>query len=292
MRLTRRDRLVLLAPLAVLLTGWLVLPALLGFLATFTDYSPFTTSVRFAGLANYVTVLSDPQFLAAVRNIAELTLIAVPLELVIGFGIAYLLRRPIGGRALWQMLLLLPWLISPIASGVMWHFLYGGATGIIDYVFGLLGQPDLPSPVGDVRVALLATIAVEVWRVAPFVTFLLLPSLSSIPTERWEDAELSGASWIGRVANVAIPSVRPLLLTITMLLVGFSLGTFDTVLILTGGGPGTATLTPALYSYSRAFGTNDWPVGATSGWLIAAGVLCAGLVYLRLARLESARAAE
>jgi ABC-type sugar transport system permease subunit len=73
-----------------------------------------------------------------------------------------------------------------------------------------------------------------------------------------------------------------------MLLVGLSLGTFDTVLILTGGGPGTATLTPALYSYNRAFGVNDWPVGATSGWLIAAGVLAAGVVYLRLVRTRAA----
>ena len=292
MRLTRRDRVVLLAPLAVLLSGWLVLPALLGFLATLTNYSPFTTSLQFAGIANYATVLSDPQFDVAVRNIAVLTLVAVPLELGLGFTVAYVLRGPIAGRALWRLLLLLPWLVSPIASGVMWHFLYGGATGIVDYFLGWLGQPDVPSPVGDVRFALLATIVVEVWRVSPFVAFLLLPGLSSIPTERWEDAVLSGASWIGRIAHVAIPSVRPVLLTITMLLVGLSFGTFDSVLILTGGGPGTATLTPALYSYARAFSSNDWPVGATSGWLIAAGVLCAGLVYLRLARLEITRAAE
>jgi ABC-type sugar transport system permease subunit len=69
-----------------------------------------------------------------------------------------------------------------------------------------------------------------------------------------------------------------------MLLVGLSLGTFDTILVLTGGGPGTATLTPALYSYARAFQTNDWPVGAASGWLIALGVIAVGAVYLRLAR--------
>jgi ABC-type sugar transport system permease subunit len=69
-----------------------------------------------------------------------------------------------------------------------------------------------------------------------------------------------------------------------MLLTGLSLGTFDAVLILTGGGPGTATVTPALFSYNRAFGVNDWPVGATSGWLIAAAVLGVGLIYLRLSR--------
>src|SRR2546426_11990444 len=126
MRLTRRDRLFLFAPLAVLLTGWLGLPALLGLFATFSTYSPFATSIHFAGLSNYLSVIEDRQFGAAVRNITIFTVVAVPLELAIGFGVAELLRRPIRGRGLLRLLLLLPWLVSPIANGVMWHFFLGG----------------------------------------------------------------------------------------------------------------------------------------------------------------------
>jgi multiple sugar transport system permease protein len=288
-RLTRRDRIVLFAPLAVLLGGWLVLPAVIGVFATFTTYSPFTTTVRFSGFANYAAVVQDPQFGAAIRNIVVFTAVAVPLELVVGFGIAYLLRRPMKGLALWRVLLLAPWLVSPIAAGVMWHFLFGGATGIPDFMLGWLRLPEVPSPVGDLRLALPTAIAVEVWRVAPFVTFLLLPGLVSIPNERWEEATLAGASWTQQIWHVAIPELRTLLLTVAMLLVGLSFGAFDTILILTGGGPGTATLTPALYSYARAFQTNDWPVGAASGWLIAVGVIAVGAVYLRLARERPAR---
>jgi multiple sugar transport system permease protein len=287
-RLTRRDRIVLFAPLAVLLGGWLVLPSVLGLLATFTTYSPFTTTVQFSGFANYAAVVQDPQFGAALRNIVVFTAVAVPVELAVGLGIAYLLRRPIKGRALWRVLLLMPWLVSPIAGGVMWHFLFGSATGFLDFAFGWLNLPEVASPIGDLRLALPTAIAIEVWRVAPFVTFLLLPGLLSIPNERWEDATLSGASWIQQVMHVAIPELRSLLLTVTMLLVGLSFGAFDTILILTGGGPGTATLTPALYSYGRAFQTNDWPVGAASGWLIAAGVIAVGAVYLRLVRERAA----
>ena len=284
MRLNRRDRIVLFGPLAVLLGGWLVVPAVLGLVATFTTYSPFTTTVRFSGFANYAAVVQDPQFGAAIRNIAVFTAVAVPLELVIGFGIAYLLRRPIKGRALWRVLLLAPWLVSPIAGGVMWHFLFSGSTGMLDFALGWLRLPEVASPIGDLRLALPTAIAVEVWRVAPFVTFLLLPGLVSIPNARWEEATLAGASWFQQIVHVAVPELRTLLLTVAMLLVGLSLGTFDGILILTGGGPGTATLTPALYSYGRAFQTNDWPVGAASGWLIAAGVIAVGLIYVRLAR--------
>jgi ABC-type sugar transport system permease subunit len=240
--------------------------------------------VRLSGFANYTAFVQDPQFGAAIRNIAVFTAAAVPLELAVGFGIAYLLRRPIKGRALWRVLFLAPWLVSPIAGGVMWHFLFGGATGILDFAFGWLGLPEVASPVGDLRLALPTAIAIEIWRVAPFVTFLLLPGLVSIPNEQWEEATLAGASWIQQIRHVAIPELRTLLLTVAMLLVGLSFGAFDTILILTGGGPGTATLTPALYSYGRAFQTNDWPVGAASGWLVAAGVIAVGAIYLRLAR--------
>jgi len=166
----------------------------------------------------------------------------------------------------------------------MWHFLLGSATGIFDFALGWLGRPDVPSPAADLRLALPTVIAVEVWRVAPFVTFLLLPGLASIPDDRWEDATLAGASTGQQIWRIALPELRTLLLTVTMLLVGLALGTFDTVLILTGGGPGTATLTPALYSYGRAFQTNDWPVGAAAGWLIAAGVIAVGAIYIRLSR--------
>jgi len=287
-RLTRRDRLVLLAPLAILLGGWLLVPALVGLAATLTTYSPLSTTVAFVGGQNYGRVIADPQYRAAVRNIVIFTLVAVPLELSLGFAIAYLLRRPIWARSWWRILLLLPWLVSPIAGGVMWHYLLGGATGILDFGLGWLGQPETASPIGDVHLALPTAIAVEVWRVTPFVTFLLLPGLASIPEERWEQATLAGAPLHRRVLDIAVPEMLPLLLTVGMLLVGLSLGAFDTVLILTGGGPGTATLTPALYSYDRSFVTNDWPIGAASAWLIAAAVGLVGAAYVQLSRRWSA----
>jgi multiple sugar transport system permease protein len=287
-KLSRRDRLILIAPLALLLAGWLLLPALLGLVATFSTYSPFATSARFVGLENYASVLRDRQFLASIRNVAIFTAVAVPLELAIGLGLASLLRGPIHGRSLWSVLLLLPWLVSPIANGVMWHFLLAGATGIPGYAGAWLGHGDVPSPVGDLRLALPAIVGIEVWRMAPFAAFLLLPGVASIPAERFEDATIAGASWWSRLVHVVLPSLRPLLLAVAMLLTGLSLGTFDAVLILTGGGPGAATVTPALYSYQQAFAANDWPAGAASAWLIGGAVLAAGGAYVRLARRPAA----
>jgi multiple sugar transport system permease protein len=287
LKLTARERAVLLTPLALLLAGWLVGPALAGLVATFTDYSPFTTSVRWVGLANFAAVVRDPQFADAARNIAVFVLLAVPLELAVGFAIALLLRRPLRGRAAWRVVLLLPWLVSPIATGVMWHFLFGSANGILDFVLGWLGGPPVASPIGEPSAALPTMVAIDVWRVAPFVAFVILPALGAIPEERWEEARLAGASVWQQLWTVVVPGTRSVTLTVAMLLTGLALGTFDTTLILTGGGPGTATLTPALYSYGAAFGTNEWPVGAAAAWIIAGAVLVVALGYMRLATDET-----
>ena len=117
---------------------------------------------------------------------------------------------------------------------------------------------------------------------------LLLPGLAGIPRERWEDAAIDGLSWLGRMRHVALPPVRPIILAVTMLLIGGALATFDSVLTMTGGGPGTETLTPALYSYDKAFTFSDWPIGAASAWLIGGAVLVAGLAYLCLLRRADA----
>jgi multiple sugar transport system permease protein len=287
MRLTTAQRLGLFSPLVAVLAVGLVGPALLGFLATFSDYSPGHSAVRLVGFANYAAVLRDHEFSAASRNIVFFTLLAVPLELIIGFGLAYILRRPMRARGLWRVLLLIPWLVSPIASGVMWHFLFASGQGILDFSLATFGLREVPSPLSQHGLALLTTVLLEVWRIAPLVAFLLLPGLTAIPADKWEHATMEGASWTGQIRHVALPAIRALALAVTMLLIGMALGTFDAILILTGGGPGTETTTPALYSYNAAFQVNNWPIGAASAWLIVAAVLAVGSVYLRLARNES-----
>jgi multiple sugar transport system permease protein len=282
-RLTRPERLLLYGPLGIVLALWLIIPAFLGLIATFSNYAPAQSAVHSVGLHNFEVILADRAFASALRNIAVFTLLAVPFELVVGFGLAYLLRRPFRGRAVVRLLLLLPWLASPVASGVMWHFLFGSETGFLNFAVRSLGMPSLPSPLGQHGLALLTVVAVESWRVAPLVTFLLLPSLSTIPRERWEDALLDELSTLGKIRHVALPAMKPLILAVTMLLIGGALATFDSVLTMTGGGPGTETVTPALYSHDKAFTFGNWPAGAASGWLIGGAVLLAGLIYLRLA---------
>ena len=261
MKLTGSERVLLYGPIGIVLSIWLLIPALLGLAATVSNYAPVEPAIAWVGLRNFQAILADRTFGAAVRNIAVFTLAAVPLQLVIGFCLADALRRPFRGRTLARVLLLLPWLVSPIAGGVMWHFLFGSETGFLGFAFRSIGLAAPPSPLSQHGLALLTVVFVETWRVAPLVAFLLLPGLASIPRERWEDATIDGLSWLGKIRHVALPALIPLFLAVTMLLIGGALATFDSVLTLTGGGPGTETVTPALYSYNKAFTFSDWPIG-------------------------------
>ncbi len=285
--ITRGQSLLLLAPLALVVIPFLLAPLGFGLVASFTNYGPGQLHVQFVGFANYATVLRDREFAAAWRNILVWILVAVPLELAIGLGLAFLLREPFRGRALLRVVLLIPWLVSPIASGVMWHFLFDSQKGFINFFGGWLRVPELASPLASISWALLTAIATDVWRNAPLAGFLLSPGLLAIPTEQLEYATLEGASFFARLRNVIVPSLRPLLLAVTMLLIGSTLGTFDEILILTGGGPGTATVAPALYSYTQAFRSAVWTTGATAAWLIVACMCALGVLYMRLMQPET-----
>jgi multiple sugar transport system permease protein len=196
-----RGRFLLVLPLFLVLGPFLVWPVVSGLLASFTDYSPFQPRPRVVGIANFAFLISDGYFTATFRTVAEYTFVTVSCEIALGFGIALLLREPFRGRAALRVLLLVPWLIGPIANGVMWHFIFASDSGILGYVLGILGRPALPSPLGLRGLALPATMMAEVWQKTPLVSFLLYPGILSLPASLTDQAILEGASALQRTRD-------------------------------------------------------------------------------------------
>src|SRR5258708_13316119 len=145
-------------------------------------------------------------------------------ERPIGRALASLLREPFLGRGLVQVALLLPWLVSPIGNGVMWHFLFDQRTGLYSFLPALLGGAPLPSPLGLSGLAMPVFMALDVWRMAPLATFLLAPGLAAIPLERWEQARLDGLTLFNRLRHVVLPALGPLLPTVALLPLANTLG--------------------------------------------------------------------
>ncbi|HML20872.1 MAG TPA: sugar ABC transporter permease [Aggregatilinea sp.] len=284
MRLTRRQQLLLLAPFLLLVVPFLIWPTLFGFFASFTNYSPFRPNTRFIALRSYTRLLSDSTFRQSLVNIVLFTVTIVPAQMVFGLATAFSLRRDFRGRTVVRSLLLTPWLISPIASGVMWHYMFNTRFGLFNLFPALVGLPTFPSPLASLRLAFWAVCIAEVWRQSSFAAFLILPGLLAIPQSQWDNARLDGLSLLAQLRYVVIPRLRVLLLTVLLLLTGSTLGMSEGLLLLSRGGPGTKTMTPGLYSYYKAIHARNWPLASTAGWFITAGVLLVGLIYLLLLR--------
>jgi ABC-type sugar transport system permease subunit len=279
--LTSRERLLLLLPLALLVIPFLLWPLAYGFVLTFTNAGPFQPAPRFIGLNNYLNALSDNIFRTALINMVVFSLLTVLVEMILGIAAAFALRRPFRGRALLRALLLLPWLLSPSASGVMWHNLLNNQSGLLVYWTTLLRLPPPPYLLG-LDTSYWTVIATEIWRKTPLVIFLVLPGLLAIPTAYWDQARLEGLSLLNQVRHIALPHLYVLLLTVTFLMVADALGMAESVFFLTGGGPGSITMTPGVYSYNQAIVAQNWTAGGTPGWFIGGAVLMMALVYLRL----------
>lgn len=284
---SRFRTLALIAPLGLVLGFFTVWPALYGLVYSFTSFDPLRNlPIRFIGLENYVRAFDQAGFRDSIRNAVVLSIASVALQIGLGTLVALALRRPFRGRDAVRLLLLAPWLVSPIASGVMWHFLLNRESGFVNLLPAFLGLPFPPDPRGP-GLAMLSLIAIESWRKAPLVAFLVLPALLGVPGSLWDLSVLEGLSRLGVLRHVVLPQLRGLLLTLAMLLLGDALGTFETVLMFTGGGPGSETITPGLFSYQQAIQTYNWSLGSSSAWVVAASVLVLGAIYLVLNRREA-----
>lgn len=284
MLLTRRQQIWLLSPFMLIVVPFLIWPALFGLLASFTNYSPFRPNTRFIELRNYTRLLSDSTFRRSLINMLMFTIVIVPAQMAFGLAIAYSLRQDVRGRSVVRSVLLTPWLISPIASGVMWHYMFNARFGLFNLFPALVGLPTGPSPIASLRLAFWAVSLAEVWRQSSFAAFLMLPGLLAIPQSQWDNARLDGLSFLSQIRHVVIPHLRVLLLTILLLLTGNTLGMSESILLLSRGGPGTKTMTPGLFSYYKAIHARNWSLASTAGWFITAGVLVTGLIYLVMLR--------
>jgi multiple sugar transport system permease protein len=284
-----RQRWLFLSPFILTVVPFVIWPALFGFFTSFTNYTPFgTTPIRFVGLQNYSQVLASIDFQKSMANMVIFTFITLAMNMLLGILIAYALRTSFRGRSFVRFVLLIPWLISPIANGLMWRFLLKSSAGLPPYLTALAGDPGGPNVLRP-GLALLTVMVLDIWRKVPLVTFLVLPGVESISNAYWDLAALEGMNLTVRLRHIIFPHLRVLLLTVALLLIGDALGTSESLLMLTGGGPGTETMMPGLFSYQQAVNVFDWTSGATSAWLIAAVMLFVGIVYVVLVRHEPMR---
>jgi sorbitol/mannitol transport system permease protein len=208
-------------------------------------------SFQFAGVDNYARLLTDEPIRTAVLNTVVLTISVIAISVVLGLAIASLLNSEVFGKGLMRTLMIAPFLIMPTAGALIWK------DTLLNPLFGLL--PNLLTPFGLGRVdwvnrfPMAAVVTVEVWRWTPFMMLIILAGLQSQNPEILEAAKVDGASALQAFRRITLPLVRPFIELGALLGSLFVVQTFDSIYMLTYGGPGEDTTNIPFLLYIVAF---------------------------------------
>lgn len=275
--------LVLLLPAVLLITAVQIYPVGYGLVLSLYDYQMMVSPERtFNGLANYRRLLFDnADFLNSVWVTAQFTAITVILEFVIGLGIALLLSLEFPARALFRAFILLPLMVPPLVSGLLWRLMYDHELGVLSFFVREVGV-EPPVFLGDPDIALIAVSLTEVWRATPFMVLVLLAALQSVPTELHEAAQIDGASAFERFRAVTLPLIQPVVLIALLFRTVDVLRTFDLIYLLTSGGPGTTTEVLSMFIYRYGFQSFNMGLTSAASMILFLMTLVICIVYLRL----------
>jgi multiple sugar transport system permease protein len=173
-------------------------------------------------------------------------------EFLIGLMLALILAREFAGCRFLRTLFALPVMIAPLAASIIWRIIYDNSFGILNYTINFVGFKP-PLWLGDPKLAPFSIGIIDIWQTTPFMMLLLIAGLQSIPLELYEAAAVDGATGMKTFIHITLPSLRRVVMVALMFRTMDALRIFDTVFVLTGGGPGNATETLSVYCYKYGF---------------------------------------
>jgi multiple sugar transport system permease protein len=281
----RRTGMYLIIPALVVMAAVILFPIGRSIVLSFQEaqLSAGEIGTTWIGDENYRRISEDETFTLALRNSAFFTIAEVLLVLTIALGVALLLNTRAGRNPIYTTILLVPWVIAPVANAVLWkwilHANYGALNalltgfGITDRYVNWLGTPGLA-----LRMLLLA----DVWKSVPFIALILLAGLQNIPPALYKAAKLDGANTWQRFRYVTLSVLRTPLALAMVLQTIWSFKVFDLIFVLTKAGPADATLLLNFLAYRVSFNFLDFGYGAAIANIIFLIMFVLALVLIRL----------
>jgi multiple sugar transport system permease protein/sn-glycerol 3-phosphate transport system permease protein len=258
LRRTRRHRLretveayLLIAPSLFGFAAFLLLPILGVFVLSLFSWD-LISDPHFVGLANYRTLLKDHSAWNAMGNTVYYVLLNIPLQTVLALLLAVALNRRLRGGKVFRVLFVLPWMAMPVALGIVWTWVFDPRTGVVNHLLSLVGVTG-PDWLTDKTWAMPVIASVNIWQYTGYTMLFLLAGLQAIPQTIYEAAEVDGVTGIQRFFRITLPLLRPSMLFVLVTNVIGSFQVFDTVFVMTQGGPGDSTTTMNFYIYQQAF---------------------------------------
>ena len=244
----------IIAPAIFLLLLVGLFPLIYSLVVSFQRITMMEVDTSFAGLVNYAALFKDARLWESLLHTVLITVIALPIELVLGMLMAQLFLERLPGRQIFVSLLVLPTIISPIVAGATWRLLFDNRYGPINQIIGwFAGEPTPLLWTINPHLVYPAILLCEIWQWTPFMFLILLAALSNVDKSLTEAAEIDGAGYWRTFFRIVLPSIWPVM-AIAILIRGLDLvRIFDIIWALTAGGPGTMTETISVYTYVQGF---------------------------------------
>ncbi|MBA5776671.1 sugar ABC transporter permease [Stappia sp. F7233] len=259
-----------IAPTIVLLLAINVFPLIWTVYLSFTNYKANRAArgVEWVGLDNYRRVLTDSDIWHNMLVTGHFLLWTMTFQVLIGFGLAWLINKNFKGHGVWTTVILLPMMLSPAVVGNFWTFLYQPQIGLFNYIVGFFTGVDPSSfeMIGSVNLAPWAIVIVDTWMWTPYVMLICLAGLRSIPDYIYEAAEVDGAGPLRTFWSITLPMVLPFLMLAVLFRAIENFKMFDLVVELTSGGPGSVTELASINLKREAF--EKWRTGLSSAFAI------------------------
>jgi multiple sugar transport system permease protein len=273
------------APSLVLLIAFAAYPLASSLWLSLQEVQVFSNEHEFVGLKNYSELLSSNDFWSALWKGLVFSVATVSLQLLAGIGTALLLNNAFRGRALVRGLILFPFVVPTIVAILIWKWMLNDLYGVVNLFLmkigmvhegiAWLGSPDL---------AMGSVIVVNVWMFFPFITIQVLARLQVIPIDLYEAAWVDGARALQRFRYVVLPELRSTILLVVFIRGLWMFNKFDTIWLLTQGGPVGRTQTLPILAYLKAFQEYQLGAGAAASACILMLLAVFGAWYTRAMR--------
>ncbi len=270
----RRLGTYLTLPTQILLAFIVIFPLLMELYISFSSWTPldgtsWVSAYRyFAGFDNYLEVISNARFWQSVGRTLLIMAVCVPIELVLGLGLALLFAGDFGGKRVAYSILLMPMMVVPSVAGYMFFMLFQSGGPINAILSALSNSPVSMAWLSQPNLALIAVMIADIWQWTPLMFLILLAGLLGVPEDQMRMATLLGAGPWARFRLIVLPRIRRILLIALAIRVIEIFKIFDTLYIMTAGGPGVSTETISVYIYKVTMQDLQWSYVATIALII------------------------
>lgn len=289
-RLADNDRWVprlMLAPAIVYILLLVGFPFLLSLFYSVSDATVASQDLHFVGLENFNRIIASPTFWTSLENTVLITVVSQVLVIVLANILAMALIADFRGKWLVRLLILLPW-VAPISlSSIGWLWIFDSIYSIINWTaraFGLFGPHYWPIWLGQPHLAMTSIIVVQVWRMLPLATIIILAGLSSIPQDIHDAASVDGAGFWLHLFEITLPLVAPVGVVALLFGIVFTFTDLIVVFVLTRGGPYDTTQVLTSWAYFTGIQGGDLAGGAAISLFLLPVLVLVSILFLRFAR--------